>query len=147
MESIPPPSVIDRVKASTSVDCGQIWLKQIVLAQVFAPLQYKNIVLGVGSLKNAEYLKSAKTGFCAAFKVSTSVDCWPIWLKQIELPQFVAPLQYENIFCGVGPLKNAKYQVPKMFFFVCSIYMYSTGTVQLDYQTNETRIKSGVIHE
>ena len=62
-------------KASTSVDCGQIWLKQIVLAQVFAPLQYKNIVLGVGSLKNAECLKSAKTCFCAAFKVSTSVDC------------------------------------------------------------------------
>ena len=41
-------------KASTSVDCGQIWFKQIALAQIFAPLQDENIFLGVEPLENAK---------------------------------------------------------------------------------------------
>ena len=41
-------------KASTSVDCGPIWFKRIALAQFFAPLKDKNILLGVGPRKNAK---------------------------------------------------------------------------------------------
>ena len=52
--------------------------------------------------------KTAKNGFCTAFKASTSVDCGPIWFKRIALAQFFAPLQDKNIFLGVGPLKNAE---------------------------------------
>ena len=46
--------------------------------------------------------------FCVAIKANTSVDCGPIWFKQIALAQFFAPIQDKTILLGVGPLKNAK---------------------------------------
>ena len=46
--------------------------------------------------------------FCAAFKASTSVDCRPIWFKQIVLAQLFAPLQDKNVWLEVGHLKNAE---------------------------------------
>ena len=46
-------------KASTSVDCGPIWFKRIALAQFFAPLQDKNILLGIEPLKMLKMPKNA----------------------------------------------------------------------------------------
>ena len=71
-----------------------------MLVQFFARLQDTNILLGVGPQKMTKMPKKCQNGCCAAFKDSTSVDCGPIWFKQIALAHFFAPVQDNNIFRG-----------------------------------------------
>ena len=105
-------------KAVTSIDCGQIWFKQIALAQFFGPLQDQINFSGIGPLKNAENaLKVPKIIFVHHLRLVLWL--WT-YLVQTNCVSSVFLLIYmmKIFFWGVEHLKNVEndYKVRKMFF-------------------------------